>query len=144
MSGAEYILLLVPLLLVGVVLFWFVNRNMDEERIKSHVRQKGGEVTKCLFVPTGHGWWADQQNRMYDVRYADVDGVEHQARARASLFKGVTWVEDRTIGVTGQAPTPTQLEAENRRLKEEVERLKAQQKKPGDKGYSINVDDVNP
>ena len=80
---------------------------------------------------------ADEQD--YEVRYLDTSGHEHFATCVTGLFKGLAWTHDRFLRYADQVegtPLPGKtdiktpsLEDENRRLREEVERLKQKRSK---------------
>ncbi len=124
----ELVLVIIPCILVMAVLAWFVNRMLDEDRIKSYLRQRNGTLRECRPLSLGRGWWVEGNERLYEVRYLDEDGHEHQATAKIRWFMGVYWTDDKFVHYADQVPGKDSLEEENRRLREEVNRLKAQKK----------------
>jgi hypothetical protein len=133
------------LLPVGMMLIVLVVRllagSLDRDRIRGHLEERGWRVVEVRWSPFGHGWFGDHSNRIYRVRYRDEEDREHEAHCKTSLFGGVYLTEDRVVGrgredVPGETPFPAarperDLEEENRRLREEVDRLRRER---GDRG----------
>lgn len=127
--------------------------SMDRNRIRRYVLDRGGAVRDIRWVLFGPGWYGDQ-NRIYEVGYYDADGNEHAAIVKTSALAGVYFTEDRItrhskraapapaepppptprgfpVLPVGQSASPTNddelaaLREENRRLREEIDRLRA-------------------
>ena len=83
-------------------------------------------MIEANWEPFGPGWFGEQEgNRIYAVRYLDRDGNEHEAHCKTSMWTGVYFTEDRIVKHAGRADgQQSSLEEENRRLREEVERLR--------------------
>ncbi|AWM42377.1 hypothetical protein C1280_24910 [Gemmata obscuriglobus] len=101
---------------------------MDHDRIRQYVEERGGKVLDSSWSPFGPGWFGEKSDRIYGVRYLDRDGNEHEAHCKTSMWTGVYFTEDRIVRYA-ERPAPatdtmTSLEAENRRLREELERLR--------------------
>lgn len=123
------------LLFVGVIVLALVSRllagGMDEDRVRAYVKERGGRLLSSEWAPFGKGWFGEKNDRIYEVRYQDRDGHEHLATCKTSMFSGVYFTEDRIVQYR-KPPTPepkgdsrlTELERENRRLREELERAK--------------------
>ena len=124
------IIVIVVLVIVAGIIFRLLAGGMDHDRVKNYVRSRGGDVIESNWAPFGKGWFGEKSDRIYNVRYKDRDGNEHEAHVKTSLLSGVYFTEDR---ITRYADRParrqatTTLEEENRRLREEVERLRNQQ-----------------
>jgi hypothetical protein len=101
--------------------------SMDDGRIREYVEQLGGKIRSINWSPMGRGWFGSKNERIYEVVYEDAAGNVHQASCKTSALAGVYWTEDEVIESV-QKPTSKldaeQLASENRRLREEVERLK--------------------
>lgn len=129
------------LLIVGIlglaILFRVVAGSMDHQRIREYVEGRGGRLLSCHWSPFGTGWWGEKSDRIYEVRFRDREGNLHQATCKTSMWTGVYWTEDHISQYAGRRPgqlLPAEdrnyvasLEEENRRLREEVERLKHRQ-----------------
>jgi hypothetical protein len=128
----EYGIVLVILVVIGIAIaFRLFAGSMDRERIRSYVENRGGKVIEATWAPFGPGWFGGNKERIYQVRYIDHDGNMHEAYARTSMWTGVYFTEDQ---ITQHAKTPIDeeevesLEQENRRLREELARLKRKAK----------------
>ena len=121
--GPEAGLLLVPLFIaiaVGIRLFAGV---LNHERIKEYIANKGGTVTGIQWSPFGPGWFGEKSDAIYETNYRDRDGHTHVAYCKTSMFSGVYITEDKIVG-TAMPQNSVSLEEENRRLREEVRRLR--------------------
>ncbi|HEX5105805.1 MAG TPA: hypothetical protein VFV87_18435 [Pirellulaceae bacterium] len=116
----------------------------DQSRIAEYIQSRGGRVVSVQWSPFGRGWFGEKNDRIYEVVYYDADGLQHFATCKTSLFSGVYWTEDRVshakpqwfdkANATSQEPfiqgieflDDGDLRDENRRLKEEVARLKSE------------------
>ena len=128
----EGFLLLIPLVLVIALVIRLAAGGLDHDRIKRYVEDRGGQVLDANWAPFGPGWFGEKSDRIYGVRYLDPDGNEHEAHCKTSFWTGVYFTEDRIVRYAERpAPPERELEAENRRLREELERLRRQQ---GDAG----------
>jgi hypothetical protein len=127
----EGFLILIPLAIVIAVLLRLAAGGMDHDRIKQYVAGRGGKVLDSSWSPFGPGWFGEKSDRIYAVRYLDGDGNEHEAHCKTSMWTGVYFTEDRVVRYAERAePAPgvaETLEDENRRLREELERLKREQ-----------------
>ena len=144
------VLLIVGLLLLGVLLRIGAD-SWDRDRIRRYIVERGGAVRDIRWVLFGPGWYGDK-NRIYEVGYYDADGNEHAAVVKTSALAGVYFTEDRITRQSERAARPAiaappsprgfpvlpveqpasptfgevaALREENRRLREEVERLRA-------------------
>ena len=132
----EAFFLIIPVLILIAILFRLGAGGMDHDRIRQYVERRGGKVLDSNWSPFGPGWFGEKSDRIYGVRYLDGDGNEHEAHCKTSLWTGVYFTEDRIVRYA-ERPAPSvrpdeSLEAENRRLREEVERLKRER---GDDRY---------
>jgi hypothetical protein len=124
----EFVVLLVIPIAIGIaIVFRLFAGSMDRERIRQYVEARRGKVIEATWAPFGPGWFGGNKERIYQVRYLDRDGNVREAYARTSMWTGVYFTEDR---ITQHAKAPIDeeevesLEEENRRLREELERLK--------------------
>jgi hypothetical protein len=125
------VLLVIPIVICIALAFRLLAGSMDRERIRGYVENRGGKVISATWAPFGPGWFGGNKERIYQVRYIDHDGNVHEAYARTSMWTGVYFTEDQ---ITQHAKTPIDeeevesLEQENRRLREELARLKRKAK----------------
>jgi hypothetical protein len=104
---------------------------MDGDRVRAYIEKRGGRLLSSGWAPFGKGWFGEKSDRIYEVRYLDGDGNEHEASCKTSMFTGVYFTEDRIVR-SSQRPAHepladsrlSELELENRRLREELRRAK--------------------
>lgn len=109
---------------------------LDGNRIDGYVRERGGRVLDRSWAPFGRGWFGEKDSRIYQVTYRDREGNVRRASCKTSMFSGVYFTDDVVVRPVAKAePKPRtatgkrsveELEAENRRLREEVARLRGQ------------------
>ena len=125
-TGAIFVIFFV----IGlVVLFRLLAGGLDSDRVREYVESRGGRLLESHWAPFGTGWFGTKNERIYEVRYLDKDGNEHEATCKTSMMAGVYWTEDKIVRYARQEepaePAETgSLEEENRRLREEIERLR--------------------
>ena len=102
---------------------------LDGDRVRAYIEKRGGRLLSSGWAPFGKGWFGEQSDRIYEVRYLDSDGNEHEASCKTSMFTGVYFTEDRIIRynkISTHSPQDesrlSELERENRRLREELKR----------------------
>lgn len=127
-SGAVFVVFII-IAVVG----WMISRVMDSDRVESYLGERGGQLLEKRWSPFGRGWYGDT-NRVYEVRYLDRDGNEHQATCKTSLFSGVYWTDDEIVKYAKRPDAARPLEEENARLRQEIQRLKRGSAPPGDEG----------
>jgi len=120
------------MLVFGTVFRLAVGRE-DQDRIWQYIEQRGGNVLDSKWSPFGPGWFGEGSNRIYKVRYLDRDGNEHESHCK-TMKAAVYFTEDRIVKFAQRMIPPAvdsenTLEAENRRLRMELERLRAKQGK---------------
>ncbi|MGE3171412.1 MAG: hypothetical protein AB7O97_02225 [Planctomycetota bacterium] len=116
---------------------WMCARSFDIGRIDGYLRSRGGRLIAHTWRPFGKGWFGEGSERIYDIRFRDRDGQEHQATAKTSMLTGVYLTDDRPVrtGAVVAAPaaaTATDvalpeveaLRRENERLRAELEQLR--------------------
>ena len=119
------------LIVIGVAIaLRLVAGGMDYGRIRQYVESRGGEVLATRWSPFGPGWFGEKSDRIYSVRYLDQDGNEHRAHCKTSMLTGVYFTEDRIVRYAEQ-PDEAEVDVaalmeENRRLREELRRLKGE------------------
>lgn len=120
--------IIVPLFVVLAIVIWLFARSMDGDRIEQYIESRGGTLLEKHWAPFGRGWFGEKSDRIYEVRYLDKDGNEHQATCKTSLWSGVYWTEDLIVDYAQPPDSGTatleSLQEENRRLREENERLR--------------------
>ena len=130
---AQYVVLMFAVVIGLAVVFRLFAGSLDRQRIESYVARDGGRVESVSWAPFGPGWFGEKSDRIYQVRYVDRLGQLHDAHCKTSLTTGVYFTEDRVRTPFAGAPPrmmdAPQIEegsllAENRRLREELARLK--------------------
>ena len=82
-------------------------------------------MLRANWSPFGPGWFGEKSDRIYRVRYLDADGNEHRAHCKTSMWSGVYFTRDEIVKYADRPNEKAEsLEKENRRLREEIERLK--------------------
>jgi hypothetical protein len=114
-------------LILGVAALMLVLRlvadRLDRQRIREDVDGRGGALISIRWSPFGRGWFGEKSDRIYVVTWQDARGQQHESHCKTSLFTGVYWSEEAPRDGAGPRGE-SMLEAENRRLRAEVERLK--------------------
>jgi hypothetical protein len=120
--------IIIPLFIILAIVIWLVARGMDTDRVKEYIEARGGKLLEKHWAPFGKGWFGEKSDRIYEVRYLDKEGNEHQATCKTSMWTGVYWTEDTIVKYARRpdvdASSAASLEEENRRLREENERLR--------------------
>jgi hypothetical protein len=131
MEPAAIFIVLIPLAIIVAIVIRFAAGGLDHDRVRQYVEERGGKLLTAEWAPFGPGWFGEKSDRIYEVRYFDVDGNEHQAYAKTSMWTGVYLTEDRIVKY-GKSPVDPEdvesLEEENRRLRMELARLKKNEK----------------
>lgn len=112
----------------------------DEDRVKEYIENRGGELISKEWDPMGKGWFGEQNDRIYFIKYIDKDGNKHEASVKTSTFSGVYFTEDEIVEYASARPKEHEnikseislnvdmdvekLKAENEKLKKEIEALK--------------------
>lgn len=128
----ELPIFLIPLFIVVHIAIRLRLGSIDHDRIKHYVDERGGTVLYSHWSPFGPGWFGEKSDRIYGVRYLDKDGNEHEAHCKTSMWTGVYFTEDRIVRYAERSTpasnrTASTLQAENRRLRGELERIRRQQ-----------------
>lgn len=97
---------------------------LNKERIRTYVSDRGGRVSSIKWSPFGKGWFGEKDAVIYEVAYSEPDGTEHLATCKTAFFSGVYFTEDRVVGELHRVSRSAALEAENRRLREELQAIK--------------------
>ena len=114
---------------------------MNHERIRTYIKNKGGNVIRIVWTPFGPGWLGEKSDAIYEVDYHDRDGNHRRAHCKTSMFSGVYLHNDRLVSaakprqnrdnqeMTRQASMSVdeknrRLEEENELLRREIESLK--------------------
>jgi len=98
------------------------------QRIRAHIEEQGGRVIRIDWSPFGRGWFGSKNERIYEVEYEDSNGYAHKAYCKTSMWSGVYWTEDKIVHpLLDRRPQLRDLAAENRALREELERLKGKE-----------------
>lgn len=120
------------IVVIGLALvFRLIAGSMDGDRVERYVRERGGRLLSKQWSPFGRGWFGEKDSRIYEITYLDRDGNTHRATCKTSLWSGVYFTEDAIIAYSRRESAPSQardsavdLAEENRRLREEIERLR--------------------
>ncbi|MSU78818.1 MAG: hypothetical protein EXS16_12085 [Gemmataceae bacterium] len=134
MDGGALFFLLIPLGIGLAILFRVLAGNLDHDRLREYVEQRGGTVSSIGWAPFGPGWWGEKSDRIYEVHYTNRDGNLHHSYAKTSMMTGVYFTEDSIVTyakLSIEAREVETLEDENARLPMEIERLKREK---GDDG----------
>jgi hypothetical protein len=125
----EGFLLLIPLFIIIAIVIRLAAGGLDHDRVRQYVESRSGKVIEANWEPFGPGWFGEKSDRIYAVRYIDQDGNEHQAHCKTSMWTGVYFTEDRIVKYADRACVMQQpsLEDENRRLREELDRIRREQ-----------------
>jgi hypothetical protein len=125
---------LIPLAIIVAILFRVGAGSMDHDRLREYVESRGGKVIDSNWAPLGPGWFGEKSDRIYQVRYIDRDGNEHEAYAKTSMWTGVYFTEDRIVDYAKKPIDVDEvetLEEENARLRAELDRLKNKDRNRG-------------
>ena len=128
--GPEAGFLIIPIFIAIVLGFRLFAGGMDKDRVRDYVISKGGHVISIEWHPFGKGWFGERDSRIYAVQYKDREGNLHQATCKTSMFSGVYFTEDNIVHHATAKPSSTtpslaDVQAENLRLRRELEQLKA-------------------
>jgi hypothetical protein len=113
------------------IVFRLLLGSLDRDRVRAYIGDRGGRLISSTWAPCGKGWFGEKSDRIYEVRYLDGDGNEHEASCKTSMFSGVYFTEDRIVRY-GERPDReprdhlrlAELELENQRLRDELKRTK--------------------
>lgn len=128
-SAAPFAFVATALIVLAILGRLFAG-SADRERIERYLRDRGCEPLGIEWSPFGRGAWGERNDRVYFVRYRDADGYSREAWCKTSRWGGV-FVSDNDIPPVRRSPAATQvsalklaqLERENQKLREELERL---------------------
>lgn len=67
---------------------------LDRRRITRAARAKGWRDISVRWSPFAPGWFGEQGERHYRVRYADALGRRHDRYCKTSVMTGVFWRDD--------------------------------------------------
>ncbi len=115
------------LIIPVIIIIRLIAGTMDHDRVDEYIHSRGGRVIEKNWNPFGKGWFGSKQERIYEVKYQDKDGNIHQATCKTSVLAGVYFTEDiitNSAKNIGNMDRETELELENRQLKQQIEELK--------------------
>ena len=115
------------LMIFLVIVIRLIAGSFDHDRVEEYIVSRGGRVIEKNWNPFGKGWFGSEHERIYELEYQDKDGNIHQATCKTSALAGVYFTEDVIISPVKQAGVinrETELEIENRKLKQQIEELK--------------------
>jgi hypothetical protein len=118
---------IIPLFIILAIVIWLVARGMDTDRVKRYIESRGGKLLEKHWAPFGKGWFGEKSDRIYEVRYLDKHGNEHQATCKTSMWTGVYWTEDTIVKYAEHPDALASLEEENRRLRKELAKRRKEQ-----------------
>ena len=94
-------MILVPHVVVLFILLAIVFRiaagGMDGERIRSYIKARGGEAIDVSWTPFGRGWYGEERDRIYRVRYRDQESKTRVATVKTSMMGGVYFTDDHVL-----------------------------------------------
>jgi hypothetical protein len=122
MNGGVAMLVLVALL-IGLVVRVLAG-SLDQDRVQQYVESRGGKLLTARWAPLGPGWLGEKSDRIYQVRYVDAQGNEHEAHCKTSLWTGVYFTQDSIVKPAGPQRDVAALEEENERPRRENEELR--------------------
>lgn len=115
----------VPILL-GIVLLAITLRvvadRLDRARVRGYIEKRGGTVLSLRWRPFGPGWFGEQSQRIYRLRYRDEPRQEREAFVKTSVLTGVYLTEDRPV-MASNSTAESELVAENQRLRARIRSL---------------------
>ena len=116
------------LIIAFVIVTAFISNYLDKDRIKGYIKEKGGEIVSIEWKIFGKGWFGEKGERIYFIVYKDKYGREFQAWCKTSMFSGVYFTEEKLTDNKNnnkiKRPSYDQLEKENEKLKEDLEKIK--------------------
>lgn len=121
-------LLLIGAAVIVAIFIRLLAGGMDHDRVRRYVESRGGRVIDAAWSPLGPGWFGEKNERIYSVRYFDRDGNEHEAHCKTSMWSGVYFTEDRIVRYARRDDPDQSLKEENRRLREELARLRQERR----------------
>lgn len=71
--------------------------SMDKDRIRAYIAQRGGRLLSANWAPFGRGWFGEEGDRIYVVRYLDQHGDEHKAHCKTRMLSGVYFSDDEVV-----------------------------------------------
>ncbi|MEL7338960.1 MAG: hypothetical protein AAGM67_00635 [Bacteroidota bacterium] len=116
--------------------FILARKSMDKDHVRLWVERQGGRLISQQWTPFGNGWEGENRERLYTIVYVDREGNRRRAELKTSLGTGVYVRSNQIISRANKSVNSAKndpfaqgmLAAENRRLKAELAKLKAQQK----------------
>jgi hypothetical protein len=110
---------LIPLVLIAALVARLIAGAWDGTRIQLYIERDGGELISRNWNPFGPGWWGNNSDRIYQIRYRDREGCVHEAHVKTSVLSGVYLTEDRII----RGAPLTSVEEEKARLRKRLAEL---------------------
>ena len=130
-AGTVGFILLVVVFVAVAIFFRLAAGSMDKDRIEQYLRARGCKPLEISWDPFGKGFWGEKNDRIYSVRYLDADGTMRSAWCKTNFWGGVYLSDKNPTPPRSARKLPDnlavlQLEQENEKLREELERLKSQ------------------
>jgi hypothetical protein len=121
--------ILFVILVVVALAFRLLAGGMDHTRVRQYIEAKGGRLIEAHWAPFGPGWFGEKSDRIYELRYLDADSNEHHAHCKTGLWTGVYFTQNDIVRQANffSEQKAMSLEAENRLLRQELERLRGNQ-----------------
>ena len=125
---AGFVVLVLVIIVVAIFLR-LIAGSLDKDRVEQYLRSRGCEPQEVTWEPFGPGFWGEQNDRIYRVRYRDPGGKLRQAWCKTNLWGSVYLSDDESLPIhPGKSTTEMTkvelLEKENQKLRDELERLK--------------------
>jgi hypothetical protein len=114
------------------IAFGLAAGDMDRERLRRHLEERGAKLLEARWTPFGPGWRGNRDSRLYEIRYLDQDRIEHHAFCKTNLWSGIYLKDDAVVRgakhrEASERAQVAELMVENKRLRQELARLRDQQ-----------------
>ena len=77
------------MLFLGLIVaagLWYFSRSGNSASIKGYIEDHGGKLLSDEWEPFGKGWFGENNESIYKIKYRDADGNIRDAWAKTSLF----------------------------------------------------------
>ena len=99
--SSQLVIVCVAIALIVAVAGRIITHFMDRGRIDRYAQEKGWTILDCRWSLLGPGWFGSRNERIYQLRYRDAEGRNHEAFAKTSALAGVYLTEDRVTDGPG-------------------------------------------
>jgi hypothetical protein len=124
MSGAPYqTFVFLPLFAAVAIGWWILRDRWNRERIRRYFEDRGDAIIDLQWEPFAR-WFGEKNVTHYRVWYEDREGGKWECLCKTSMWIGVYTTDDRMYERSRDTGAEGDLREENRRLKEQVRRLR--------------------